>query len=55
MLVALGALGPTAALAQSEPAPSVDGQQREYIVLLLPTQETPTSRRLQAEISELAK
>jgi hypothetical protein len=44
-LVALGALGP--ALGRAEEAP------RNYVVLLLPERETPTSRRLKAEISKL--
>ena len=44
-LVALGALVP--AVGWSEEAP------RNYVVLLLPEHETPTSRRLKAEVSKL--
>jgi hypothetical protein len=45
LLVALGALGPATARGQDA--------QRDYIVLLLPQRETPTSRRLKAEVSKL--
>jgi len=45
LLVALGALGPANARGQDA--------QRDYIVLLLPQHETPTSRRLKAEVSKL--
>jgi len=44
-LVALGALGPAELWAEAA--------QREYVVLLLPEQETPTALRLKAEISKL--
>ncbi|HEY6079231.1 MAG TPA: hypothetical protein VIW29_10535 [Polyangiaceae bacterium] len=52
LLIALGALGPSAAFAEGEPAANA-GEQRDFIVLLLPPEETPTTRRLKAEISEL--
>jgi hypothetical protein len=42
-LVALGALGPATSW----------GEERDYVVLLLPARETPTSRRLKAEVSKL--
>jgi hypothetical protein len=42
-LVALGALGPGTSW----------GEERDYVVLLLPARETPTSRRLKAEVSKL--
>ena len=44
-LVALGALGPAKSWGEDAP--------RNYVVLLLPAHDTPTSRRLKAEISKL--
>jgi hypothetical protein len=44
-VVALGALGPAASWGEDTP--------RNYVVLLLPEQETPTARRLKAEVSKL--
>ncbi len=44
-LVALGALGPAEVWGQGAP--------RDYVVLLLPALETPTARRLKAEIEKL--
>lgn len=44
-LVALGALGPATSWGEEAP--------RDYVVLLLPERETPTSRRLRAEVSKL--
>ena len=43
--VALGALGPAHSWGEEAP--------RNYVVLLLPEHETPTSRRLRAEVSKL--
>lgn len=43
--VALGALGPATSWGEEAP--------RNYVVLLLPEHETPTSRRLKAEVSKL--
>lgn len=45
IVVALGALGPADVWGEGAP--------RDYVVLLLPDQETPTARRLQAEVSKL--
>jgi hypothetical protein len=44
-LVALGALGPARSWGEEAP--------HNYVVLLLPEHETPTSRRLKAEVSKL--
>jgi hypothetical protein len=44
-IVALGALGPAKSWGEAAP--------RNYVVLLLPAHDTPTSRRLKAEISKL--
>ncbi len=44
-LIALGAFGPAKLWAE--------GADRDYVVLLLPDRETPTARRLEAEISKL--
>jgi hypothetical protein len=44
-IVALGALGPAKSWGEDAP--------RNYVVLLLPAHDTPTSRRLKAEISKL--
>jgi len=44
-IVALGALGPATSWSAGVP--------RNYVVLLLPAHDTPTSRRLKAEISKL--
>lgn len=44
-LVALGALGPARSWGEEAP--------RNYVVLLLPEHDTPTSRRLKAEVSKL--